>query len=121
MTAFDKYIDDTPTGRRIAAEKRLATAVVDAILKRGFRVSVYDGEGWAVRRSNYLDHILKELFATDEDYIHIRTETNAKVGWFHLVYGNSGWDLISDYSDNEVCNDIWAELQPLIQKLEHAA
>ena len=52
--------------------------------------------------------ILAEMFATDEDDLLIcDPDSAAKIGWFQLIYGNSGYDVVSDFSDNDICNVIW--------------
>lgn len=105
--------------RRIKAEKRMCTALVDACLKRGFVISVCDGEDWPVKRSNDKGEIMAALFSTDEDAIVIRKADGDKLGWFQLIYGNCGYDVISDYSANDICDAIWNEvLSPLADRIE---
>ncbi|WP_234053660.1 MULTISPECIES: hypothetical protein [unclassified Xanthobacter] len=108
--------------RRIMAERRMCTALVTAALQRGYAVSVNDGEDWVVKRSKDRSAILAALFTTDEDTIMLRSDDGRKVGWFRLIYGNDGYDVVSDYSDNSLCEAIWTEvLGPLSDKLERAA
>ncbi|WP_353645714.1 hypothetical protein [Mesorhizobium sp. WSM2239] len=125
MTGFDKYIaeaTDPALRKRIEIEKQMAEALVDTCLERGFVISVYDGEEWAIKRSGDKAAIMAELFATDDDQVVIRRKEDGRhLGWFHLVYGNCGYDVVSDHSDNEVCNEIWEKvLRPLSDKLEAA-
>lgn len=128
-TGFDEAIADarTPGHRnyspelyfRIRAEKRMATALVTASIQRGFTVSVNDGGEWVVKRSTNKAEIMAALFSTDEDQIVIRDQDGNRSGWFQLIYGNDGHDVVSDYSDNAVCNAIWEEvLRPLSDKIE---
>lgn len=127
-TGFDKAIADARTPdhrhysldlcRRIRAEKRMATALVTACIQRGYTVSVNDGGDWVVKRSTDKAEIMAALFSTDEDQIVIRDKDGNRAGWFWLVYGNDGWDVVSDFSDNAVCNAIWQEvLSPLSDKI----
>lgn len=105
--------------RRVTAEKRMCTALVKACLDRGYLVSVHDGEEWAVKKSTDKAVILAELFSTDQDEIVIRTTDGTRAGWFQLTYGNDGYDVVGDHTDNEVCNAIWNEvLSPLSNKIE---
>jgi hypothetical protein len=130
-TGFDQAILDAsnPDHRnysreladRIRAEKRMCVALVKACLDRGFAVSVNDGEEWVVKRSTDKATILAALFSTDEDQIVIRDASGARAGWFHLIYGNDGYDVVADYTANEVCENIWTYvLKPLSDKIEAA-
>jgi len=131
-TGFDEAIADATNphhrnfsrelARRIKAEKRMCVALVTACLKRGFAVSVNDGEEWVVKRSIDKAEILAALFSTDEDTLVIRDAEGRKAGWFWLIYGNDGWDVVSDYSVNDNCDAIWNEvLSPLSDKIAMAA
>jgi hypothetical protein len=128
-TGFDEAIENASNpdhrnyssslARRITAEKRMCTALVKACLDRGFLVSVHDGEEWAVKKSSDKTVILAALFSTDQDEITIRTADGNKAGWFQLIYGNDGYDVVSNSSENEVCNAIWkAVLSPLSDEIE---
>lgn len=128
-TGFDSAIADAtdpdhrnyslPLAPRIRAEKRMCTALVDGCLKRGYAISVSDGEDWPVKRSTDKAEIMAALFSTDEDVIVIRDSEGNKAGWFQMIYGNDGWDVVSDYSANPVCEAIWNEvLSPLSDAIE---
>ncbi|MES0071892.1 hypothetical protein [Mesorhizobium sp. M0058] len=105
--------------RRMKAERRMCTALVDGCLKRGYVISVSDGEDYPVKKSTDKAEIMAALFSTDEDVIVIRNAAGDKLGWFQLIYGNDGWDVVSDYSANEICNAIWNEvISPLADKIE---
>lgn len=124
-SGFDQAIESALAARnrnlatRIRAERRMARALVNTILERGYLISINDGEDWVVRRSADKAAIMLALFSTDEDEIHLRGQAGDKAGWFKLIYGNSGWDVVSDYSDNEVCNRIWdGVVEPLATRIE---
>lgn len=128
-TGFDDAIDNATNpdhrnyspslARRIEAERRMCTALVDTCLKRGYVISVSDGEEWPVKRSTGKAVIMAALFSTDEDVIVIRNAEGDKLGWFQLIYGNDGYDVVSDYSDNDICNAIENEvISPLSEKIE---
>jgi len=131
-TGFDQAILDATNpdqrncckalAKRIKAEKRMCVALVTACLTRGFTVSVCDGEEWVVVDSENKEDILCALFSTDEDVIVIRDTSGKKAGWFQLIYGNDGFDVVSDFSANDVCEAIWEEvLRPLSDKIEAAS
>ena len=87
-----------PVEKRIDIEKQIVTCIVDTALAKGYRVSVYDGEAYPIKQSTDRTAILKELFACDDEWLIIRDEHKAKIGTVTLIYGNDGWDVVSDYS-----------------------
>lgn len=129
-TGFDTYIDNAQDpdhrnyspalAKRLKAERRMALALVTECIKRGFLISVSDGGEWVVKRSTDKEAVMLSLASTDSDTILIRDTDGDKVlGRFWLIYGNDGYDVVSDYSDNEVCNDIWNKtVRPLADKIE---
>jgi hypothetical protein len=88
---------------RQIVEREISTAVVDALLNEGFALSVDYGDGEsAVFSSKAL--ILKAMFQGDEDRLYVYRSPvgsgDKPVAWVYLVYGNDGWDVISDYTVN---------------------
>jgi hypothetical protein len=84
----------------LAAGKRLAVS-----LERG-----YDHETMLYGSTDY-KKIMEEAFAGDEAHIFIQpadgpvADENGSCiseGWVYCVFGNDGWDVISDYSANEL-------------------
>ncbi len=106
------------TARRIRAEGTACAALIDAILAKGAMISVCDGEEWTVKGSTDKGEVIRALFTTDGDTIRARDADKNKLGDFYLIYGNSGAEVIGDYSDNEFCNAIWEEITPTLDKLE---
>lgn len=84
-------------------QQRAAKQLVELILARGHRISVHDGEGWALKRSDDQDKILDAMGNTDSDTLRItRVGHVTGEGNIFLVWGNAddGSDLISDYTVN---------------------
>jgi hypothetical protein len=104
--------------KRIRIEGRICAALTDAILAKGATISVNDGEEWVVKRSTDKGAIINALFSTDEDRIVARDAEGTLLGSWYLVYGNDGYDVISDYSANDFAEAIWEELRPVIDKAE---
>jgi hypothetical protein len=105
--------------RRMELERRMASALVKACIDRGFRVTVDNGEDKPVVMSTNYRKVMNALWQTDEEYVVLHDATGKRYGWFFLVYGNSGWDLVSDYTVNAVCEAIWNEvITPLADKME---
>jgi len=92
-----------------AGEARVARKLVKAALAAGYTVSVNDGEEWTVKRSTKEREIIDALATTDEDRLLLRSPTandiGDVIGSFWLIYGNdeSGEELISDHTDNDIC------------------
>jgi hypothetical protein len=81
---------------RQIVEREIATAIVNILITEGFRILVDYGEN---DRLHTRKSVLAAMFQGDEDRLFLYK--NGKiVGWVYLVYGNSGWDVLSDYSVN---------------------
>ena len=91
-------------------EKTIASKLVKAILARGYEVSVYEGEDYAIKRSVGYQKIMDALASTGEDTIIIHTVDDTRIGSIYLVWGN-GEDLVSDNTDNETINGIVDSLE----------
>lgn len=90
-------------------EREIINALVTAIFRQGLSISVSDG----VKRSTNRDHIMRDAGITD----HTVFTLSDGAGWFSLIHGNR-CDVISDYSDNEVCNLIWDLVKPTVEYWE---
>lgn len=85
--------------------------LIRAALRAGCVVSVNDGEEWTLKRSDDAKAIFGALRSTDGDMIRLRgARSGETVGNIWLVYGNDGWDVVADYTDNEAMETI---LQPV--------
>lgn len=93
---------------RIMLERRVIGKLVDEARAKGYKLRVHNGEDWVnngpVRSKK---SVMDAIMQTDEDYLTIyegkRTSigTYVDIGRVVLIYGNSGWDVISDYSYQE--------------------
>lgn len=85
--------------RRIAIEKQIARATVQALIDATFTVTMNDGEDDTVIQSTNVKEIVGAMFTTDEDYLFAYDAiTGKKIGMVYFVYGNDGYDVINDYS-----------------------
>lgn len=94
---------------RQEVERKIATAFIQSALKAGFLISVDNGEDETRPMSNEKS-ILSAMFQTDEDRLYTFVPKSdgskrSRHGWVYFIYGNDGWDVISDYTVN---------LQPLM-------
>jgi hypothetical protein len=110
------------TARRIDGERRIASALVRAILDAEYDVGVNDGEETTVASTNNAKKAIDALFTTDEDYILVmsRVTPGTQIGWFWFIYGNDGYDVISDYAGNKVCDDLVKSIESVVKKVEKA-
>jgi len=98
-TAHMHKIDPSVT-RRQKIESRIASRAVSALLAAGYWLAVCQGDEDEQPASRYKRDIMKLLGECDEDRIIVYSPAKGPVGWVHLVYGNAGWDVISDYTTN---------------------
>lgn len=97
-------------------ERRVATKLVEAIIRRGYVISVFDNEEWTVRQSGHIPTILSALCTTEMDTLSFRqVGADCIRGMIDLVWGNAedGEELIADYSDNSITNEIYREVMGL--------
>lgn len=83
---------------RIAIEQKIVRRIVKEALQAGYTVSVYDGETWALKHSDNCKIINAALFSTDFDTLLLRDKAGNNQGSIYCIYGNDGYDVISDYS-----------------------
>lgn len=104
--------------RRIEAERRICFKLVDVLLAEGCAVSVDYGDGDPdCSKSRKRDEIRAALFACDMEAL-IAYRDGERVGWWSLIYGNDGWDVVSDYWANDFCEAIWNDhLRELSDKI----
>jgi hypothetical protein len=80
-------------------EKQIVTKVIADALAAGYTLDVNDGEETTLTNSMDKAAILAALFTTDEDYLVYRKD-GKKVGWVQFVYGNDGYDVITNHTIN---------------------
>ncbi len=85
---------------RQEVERKIATAFVKAAVNVGYAIAVDYGDGESKRLTS-AKTILAEMFQGDEDRLYLYNDMQGKpIGWVYFVYGNDGWDVISDYTVN---------------------
>lgn len=84
----------------LAVVRKLATDLIAA----GLTITVDDGDDEPVKRSADVPAIMEATFAVDECtlYIHNAADTTRMkpFAWIRIIYGNDGYDAISDYTTN---------------------
>lgn len=99
------------TCRRIAREGQVFRRTAKHLLKLGYELGVFDCEEITVRNSRDLKQLEEAAFTTDDDKLLVyRPGAPQHFGWVWFVYGNSGWDVIADYTIN-----LETQLEPIIR------
>lgn len=81
---------------RIALEKFVVDIAVNDLLADGYAITVNNGESNVLFNAINKTEIIEAMFSTDEDFLYV--SKNDKTNFIHFVYGNSGYDVISDYN-----------------------
>lgn len=87
-------------------DRRITSRLIGEALARGFKVSIYDGEEWAVRRSTDADTIGAFIGATDEMTVRVSNDQNETLARFFLVFGNGDDTTIADCTDNDLAREL---------------
>lgn len=101
---------------RQVIEQAIAKKTIEVALAAGYMISVNDGEETTLVNCTDQKAILAAMFTTDEDYLYIHAKeihalnqlplrpsmpkSAGFFGWVYFVYGNDGWDVISDHTTN---------------------
>lgn len=82
---------------RVKIERRIVKHLVRELLGHGFELSVNDGEELHPRTTD-AETLFSQLMETDMDTLHVYWPTSDDPLGVALVYGNDGWDVMSDWS-----------------------
>jgi hypothetical protein len=97
---------------RIELERRIVRTIVTDAIAKGYRLAVSLERGYDVEDmllgSVDINRIVNEATAGDESHLFIQPGTGDTVkdgsiishGWVYFVFGNDGWDVVSDYTTN---------------------
>lgn len=106
---------------RMRMERRIVTFMIEDAIKQGFALSVFNGEEVTVKKSTNATELWEACRTVDEETIFFHKD-DVLVGGVNLVYGNDGWDVISDYTvkledvlaaTNRVVDEVCAEFTPV--------
>ncbi len=78
-------------------ERKIASQVIKSAIAAGYTFLIVNGED-ETETSKYTQ-TLNAMFQTDMDKLYLMKDGKS-VGWVLFVYGNDGWDVISDYTVN---------------------
>lgn len=90
---------DADIRARILIERAIVRQAVSDILAAGLRITLtHEGDDSEAVLANDLDFIMDQACACDLEGLVIFTAEGNRVGWVQMVYGNDGWDVLSDNS-----------------------
>lgn len=104
---------------RISIEATIVCKIVESTLNQGYSVSVWNGgEEPEIEKSRDLKAILDSTCLCDEEILSFYGNDGMAYGHIRLIYGNDGWDVVADYSDNAHTEQVLAEAQEYAEKME---
>lgn len=92
--------------KRVEREISVARTIVGSALAMGYKVSVYDGEEWAIKQSSDRTAIMAEIATTDCNTLSFRDQEGKSVGSVFLVYGNLASEVMNDWTDTPTMEKI---------------
>lgn len=94
------------TCQRIAVEQDILVRVVDALLAAGYALQTDIQEDPRPEQpTKDRAAILAEMMDVDDEFLGVYetlfpNRIGSRIGWVRFVYGNSEWDVVSDYTTN---------------------
>jgi hypothetical protein len=85
--------------KRQEMERAIAQRIIADAIAAGFSLDVLDGEDYPLKNSTDPEAIINAMFSTDDDRLYFNKDGQS-VGWVHLLYGENGWDVVSDHTAN---------------------
>lgn len=101
-----------PARRRASMELKIVNQLFESAKKAGY--TLYEGEDPSIIGPS--EALKDQLFDLDDAVVFVDDASGAEVGWVSLVFGNDGYDLISDY--NTKLEDFLKDCDALSKRLE---
>lgn len=102
LKRLERY--DAAVRTRGLIEMALVRHMVTALVGAGYAITVDDGGDVGdepVKFETRVEEIVDACFGVDECRLYLYKKGHTRsVGWIFLVFGNDGWDAISDYTVN---------------------
>lgn len=84
---------------RIDIERKICRRAIRELRKAGYTLRIHSGDDWETTTAAPENKLMRAMFNLDEAWL-IAFKDGRQCGWVRLVFGNDGWDVISDYSMN---------------------
>jgi len=85
--------------KRVMVEHRIVRRLLSDLIRAGYKVGLQNEEGTIAKKSRDVEKLMGEIHSVDEELV-VAYDDIGYVGSVYLVYGNSGYDVIADYSLN---------------------
>lgn len=79
-------------------ERRIVRELLKQLIANSYYVAVDNGETFQQTDKQTPTGIMALMFQTDDEWLKCRDKVSGKVSTVMLIYGNSGWDVVADYS-----------------------
>jgi len=99
-------------------EMAIANKLVSDALALNYTVSVYDSEVWTVKRSSNQEEIIAALNSSDWDQLKFRKANGDYVGVAALIWGETGYDLINDYTVSDEMTALMEGVEALADQFQ---
>jgi len=93
--------------KRQAIERKIVRQFAKEMFAHGFTIRIDNGgDTYETGHLNRIGKLTKEIMATDEERLYVFRKgddgqpAKKPFAWAYFVYGNDGWDVMSDYTTN---------------------
>lgn len=99
-------------------DRIIVKKLIREALRRGYLVAIDNGGvPYEVPFTSDYKALCEGAFATDEETFYFRKDGKT-VGGVFCVYGEYGWDVICDHTDNAAINELVATTERITKKFE---
>lgn len=116
--ALRKRLSNETVLKRCANELRVLKMTCELAVKAGYEVSLSDGEEWTVKQSQDVSALVEAAQSTDMGILRIREKGDrSPLGDIVFIYGNSGSEVINDYTDNHLMRELLKPVEAYCETL----
>lgn len=98
MAYYERSRPDTGVRLRILFERAIVRKAAQALIAAGFEIAIHNGEAEPTIPTGDLEALMASIMATDVDEFWTYKAGQETGGWIRFHYGNSGWDVMSNYT-----------------------
>lgn len=100
-------------------ERTIVELIVREAISKGYSISGFDQEEDIFLRETDPAEIMKNVMTTDEDTLTFHRPDGTYAGFVFLVYGNDGYDAISDHTATDEISAILSPAELYATEAEH--